>query len=379
MATPTKRLDPRFYIAREPVIFAALSALGILAFLGVAGLVRVYHAQQNALGTRWFTRGVADLHASRFDHAVSDFRTALIYSRDNFSYQLNLAQALIGLKRTDEAYAYLVSLWEQQPENGLVNLELARIAAAKEDTSHALRYYHNAIYATWPNDGEAERRQTRLELVQYLLNNGAKTQAQSELIALAANIEEDPPQQFQIGELFLRAQDYEHALAAFRMSLKADHPIPEANAGAGLAAFELERYPVAQRYLQAAVEENPGDAQTTARLKTTELVLHLDPFQRDISAAQRNRIVVEAYDTAGERLKSCAASGALSASEQNLSQSWTTMKPNITERGLQKNQDLVNQAMQLVFDIERQTSATCGSPTDEDTALLLISKLHEGS
>ena len=35
--------------------------------------------------------------------------------------------------------------------------------------------------------------------------------------------------------------------------------------------------------------------------------------------------------------------------------------------------------MDLVFEIERQTSATCGTPTGADLALLLISKLHEGN
>jgi hypothetical protein len=35
--------------------------------------------------------------------------------------------------------------------------------------------------------------------------------------------------------------------------------------------------------------------------------------------------------------------------------------------------------MELVFNIERQTSATCGAPSGADLALLLIARLHEGS
>ena len=92
---------------------------------------RAYHAQREALGNRWFTRGVADLNARRYDKAVADFRSALLYSRDNYHYQLDLAEALIGLVRTGEAYSYLLNLWEREPENGLVNLELARIAAQR--------------------------------------------------------------------------------------------------------------------------------------------------------------------------------------------------------------------------------------------------------
>jgi hypothetical protein len=55
------------------------------------------------------------------------------------------------------------------------------------------------------------------------------------------------------------------------------------------------------------------------------------------------------------------------------------MNPQITERGLRQNPDLVEAAMDLVFDIERKTNAACGTPTGTDLALLLISKLHEGN
>jgi hypothetical protein len=55
------------------------------------------------------------------------------------------------------------------------------------------------------------------------------------------------------------------------------------------------------------------------------------------------------------------------------------LNPRITEHGLQRDPDLIDRAMNLVFSIERQTSDTCGAPTGADLALLLISKLHEAS
>ncbi len=85
-----------------------------------------------------------------------------------------------------------MNLWDRQPEDGLVNLELARIAVQKEQTEQALRYYHNAIYATWPedqpDDQEGKRREARLELIGFLLRTNARAQAESELIALAENV-----------------------------------------------------------------------------------------------------------------------------------------------------------------------------------------------
>ena len=120
---------------QQPTLLALLALLAVLFFLAVTGLSRAYHAQRDSLGDRWFTRGVVDLSARHFDSAVMEFRSALLYSRDNYTYQLNLAEALIGLKRTAEASAYLVNLWERQPEDGLVNLELARIAVEKDRPS----------------------------------------------------------------------------------------------------------------------------------------------------------------------------------------------------------------------------------------------------
>src|SRR5208282_955683 len=151
----SKSPDFRRYFTREAVSLALLAALAVVCFLGVTVLSRLYRTQQESLGSRWFNRGVVDLKAQRFDRAVIEFRAALVYARDDYAYQLNLAEALLGMKRSAEAaqaYAYLINLWEREPENGLVNLELARIAAQRGQKDQALRYYHNAIYATWSDN-----------------------------------------------------------------------------------------------------------------------------------------------------------------------------------------------------------------------------------
>ena len=266
----------------------------------------------------------------------------------------------------------------------LVNLELARIAVQKGQTEQALRYYHNAIYAAWPSDQEGKRREARLELIEFLLNIGAKAQAQAELIALQENLGNDPVQQERVGDLFLRAQDYEHALAAYRQSLKLERDNRAALAGAGFAAFELGRYPLAQRYLQAAVAANPNDTQSAERLKTDgngagDGSVPAADYRWHSATGSWSA----AFTTAGERLKACSAARGLALPTAVAIESGGKLgedeAADYPRRELRRNPDLVESAMDLVFDIERQTSVTCGTPTGADMALLLIAKLHEGN
>ena len=357
-----------------------LTALAVLFFLTVTGLSSVYHGQREALGDRWFNRGVADLNAKRYQPAVTEFRTALLYSRDNDAYQLNLAEALIGTNQTGQAYSYLLNLWDREPENGQVNLGLARIDASRGLTQQAIRYYHGAVYGTWPANEESQRREARLELIDLLLRTQAHAPAQAELIALSENEAEEPGSEDRLGDLFIRAGDYERALAAYRQSLKSDQRDAAALAGAGNAAFQLGRYSPAEHYFEGAVAADANDTASAEQLKMTEAVLRTDPFQPGISPGQRNRLVVQAFAAAGRRLMNCAKAKNVAAKtgQPNLGEEWTSLNPRVSLRNLQRNPLLADRAMNLVFRIEKQTSVLCGSPTATDAALLLISKLHEG-
>jgi len=132
-------------------------------------------------------------------------------------------------------------------------------------------------------------------------------------------------------------------------------------------------------YLQGALAVNAKDTASADRLKTTQLVLHMDPFRRQIRVSERDRIVIEAFQAAGERLRTCKLTVVAGAAQPSLRDEWAQLKPQITGPGLRRNPDLVETAMDLVFRIERETSVVCGTPTGTDLALLLISKKHEGS
>lgn len=374
MTSEPRRLDLSPYLRRQPVTLALLIGLTVLFFLAVSALARVHDAQRESLAQRWAQRGVDNLKAQQYTPAVEDFRTALLYDRDNGAYQLSLAEALMGLKRYDEAEAYLANLWEREPDNGLVSLELARVAVQKEQTERSLRYYHNAIYGTWSGDQDAERRKTRLELIDYLMRINARPQAEAELIDLAATVGANASEQQQLGEMFAKVGDNQRALEAFRTSLKLNRHNAAALAGAGAAAYDLGDYVEAERYLEEARAADPGDTETAHRLQMTEYVLHWDPFRQQLSQQEQNRIALAAFAAAGARLKSCKAPN---EQEQAFQQQWTKLRRQMTQRNLEQNPDLVNTAMTLVFSIEKETASTCGAQSDTDQALLLVASLHE--
>lgn len=394
MIPEPKRLDLSLYFRREPVILAVLTGLAVVSFLAVTGLARLHDAEQQSLAEEWSSRAIADLDAGRYTIAIPEFHTALEYARDNDDYRLGLAEALVGLNRGDEAYAYLINVRDRQPDNGVVNLELARIAVEKKQRDQALRFYHNAINATWPENQETERRKAQLELIDYLLRTNARTQAEAVLIALGANAGEDAAQQEHLGELFLRVQDNGRALAAFSESLKLAPKDAAAEAGAGTAAFNLGMYPAARRYLEEAVAAAPGDAASAALLRTTETVLRLDPYRPRIRTAERDQAVMAAFAAAGDRLKSCGELGDAKttagqtvqagaprtdsdAALDGLAKQWTQLKPQVAARALRQDPDLANTVMNLAFQIESQKNTGCGEATVDDKALTLIANLHE--
>jgi len=375
-----------WYSAREPLVIVVLSAIAIVFFFIVTGLSGLYQRELANRGMLWSSRGQSDLQTGRFAQAVADFQTALTYSRDNYGYELSLAQALVALKRTEEARAYLISLWQREPENGSVNLELARIYAEKDDVTQALRYYHNAIYAVWNENAEAQQRGVRLELVNFLLDHKAFNMAESELIAVGRNVPEDFALQIQIGNLFMRVPDYDRALAMYRQALKSERHNPDALAKAGRAAFELGQYQVAERYLTSALAAKPNDVENAELLKECKMIPAMDPYNF-FTAPKRDHVLLSDFDTAGARINACVNSGSKNSGSKNVSTSplqslyaqWMDLKTRLNERSLRQHPELTDAAMDLVFNIERETSSVCGNPTGDDLLLLLIAKNHEGS
>jgi tetratricopeptide (TPR) repeat protein len=373
-----------WFLRREPLILMTLAALAVVFFTGVVFLSRSYQRQQEKLGRQLYAQGLAQSRLQHFKLAAGYFRAALDYSRDNYVYQLHLVQALAALGNYDECISYLLSLWDQQPEDGTVNLELARIYANKGAGDKAIRYYHNAVYAIWRSNPDVNRRKARLELIEFLLQQNAAAQAQAELLALASDLPDDPGQHREVGDLFLRVMDYEHALEQYRYVLRTQRKDEAALTGAGRAAFELGRYTEAQHYLNAALAVNPKNQDAGQLLRTSALVLSSDPFARRLTDAERSRRVLRAFDTAGARLKACVSPppaspppGASGNQLVSLLANWSSLKPKMTAAVLRRTPQLRDSAMDLIFNIEEAAENSCGPASGEDLALLLISQDRE--
>jgi len=368
-------------VSRRPaVVITILTIIALVGFLGVSRLVHRFQEQEKALARHLYQRGLEDQQVSNPTAALEHFRAALGYDRENFQYQLSLARALRDSGRTEEAQAYLISLWEQSPQNGAVNLALGRLAARENSLERVIQYYHNAIYGVWGADADQSRLNAWFELVEVLLRLNARPQAQAELISLSATLPMNSQLELHAADLFFQAQDYDHALAQYRRVLQHDPESPAAFAGAGQAAFKLSRYRTAAKYLETALKANPQDAQLSQMLMTSKLILQNDPFGHGLSTEERNRRVEIIFEDTGKRLDACMNSEGGAPPQVDplppLKARWTEMKSKITRLGRSGESGLPDEVMDLVLQIEQQTATCPQAPIDQ--VLLLLAENRAG-
>jgi Tfp pilus assembly protein PilF len=366
-------------LERETLVLLSIVVLAI--FFVITGFtVKRYHASQQALGGRWYQKGEAALRANRPEEAVDDFHTSLVYARDNTLYQKRLAEALVKAKHLAEAEVYLRTLWVRQPGDGTVNLELARLAAHAHNVPDAIRYYHDAVFGLWETSPEANRRDVRIELCKFLLAEGERNAAESELIALQAELPPDAGLHTQAGLMFVQVEDNRRALNEFQEALKLDPKKAGALAGAGEASYRLADYAQAHRYFQRAIELNPKNQEVALKLELSRLVIDLDPFQRRLSQGERGRRTIAAFQQALSRLKQCAESRGVNLQTQQGAGPFVSvysnvkkMQPKVSRRMLRRNPDLITNVMDLVIQMEETAQQACGTPPVPDQALLMIS------
>lgn len=344
----------------------------LVAGFAVTGFIaRGYKARQQLLAERWFARGDRDLARGAPERSVDEIQTALAFSPDNDAYRLKLALALMRSGKLDEARVHLTNLWEQRPGDATVNLQLARVMARLGDAQDAIRYYHGAIFGVWDSKPLQNREASRFELVNYLLSTNQSAAAQSELIALAAELPPNSAQQVKLGDLMMEAGEPDRAFVAYANARKANRNDVQAALGAARAAFALRRYAEARDYARLALKTNPDLEEATTLEKQAQLVLAADPYAKGINTRGRAERAQAAFEAASDRLDECLSNHADPALQNLAAQQKSNFK-RIRVPMLRSDPDLLDSVVRWAYDVERTSEGTCGAPTGVDTALLIL-------
>jgi len=399
---------------RSARITLAITLLLIFAAIALTqSFVNLHRQTEMGLARRWFARGEQAMQAHLYKFASDAYRTALNYDRENEQYRLRLAQALMGegsRAAVAEARAHLLSLWEEEPANGEVNLTLARLEAQRQHSSDAIRYYNDAINGVWQDDPRKHRTEARFELAHYLMQQHNPARAQAELLALLADAPSDPADQLLLGQMLLRVNDSQHALQAYS-ALLASHPDnAQAWLGSGQAYLALGNYAEAEHASARAVEHDSQLEAARSQLDLARELLRIDPAQRGLPLAERADRTASNFEAAFKRLNECAIEqkvnlavpGAAAPSSsgnattagtspttaatanstaapgplQLLYTSGSQKQADATAKALRKNPDGIEPMMQYVFEVEQATAPLCPNMSLTDRALLTLAQ-HE--
>lgn len=388
---PEERAQKRKLVFKDSLALLTLSLITLALFTATLFLFRSFSELRSRLARRWLARGEVALHAGHFASAVEDLRSALAYSPGQRSIEVELAEALAGAGRTQEATSYFNTLWEAEPGNGVINLQLARLAVAQQDQSSALEHYHASIYGTWEGDGAIRRREVRLELINYLIATHRLDQARSELLIAYGNAPDDLAIKLQIAALMEKAADPTDALRIYKTILQHGPPNLEALEGAGRAAFALGNYVQARDYIEKALAHPAGaseSAQSRQDLRDlldqaiATLLLYPSPALSTRAQAERvlhdRSLVFDRLQECGVPLPGSPAATAPSQPQRTVDPSlgavlaqWQALpgSSKLTVPTLQKDADLRSSVQGLVYATELAADKPCGPPTPEDTLL----------
>jgi Flp pilus assembly protein TadD len=363
------------FLIREPLLVAILVLITIAFSFLVHLYTEAYNRRRAVLGMQWFERGEHDLKDNWPAAAIEDFRTALSYNPRNWEFGMQLAGALVQANQTERALSYYLSLWERNPSNGSVNLQLARLYAHKDDTSNAERYFNGALLGNWPEHADENRRAASLELIHYYLKRGDSGDAESQLILLSGNLPEDPRLHTQIANLYARVGDDQRALAQFREALKLDKDYKPAIEGAGEAAFRMGDFRTAQSYLTRARDLNSSNATVKHLLSILDAVVVLNPYQPGISEAGQIERTLRVFEVTGNRLQSC--SEAQPSTMEPVFDRWKQLKTIADTRFLTQHPEKMETLLNFAASAESLAQGKCGEASAEDSALLAIAHRWE--
>lgn len=415
MFAPSPHLTSEERTALRHLIFKDAVALVILLLIVIvlSGLTYLlFHSFQNheqELARRWRQRGEAALQKNDPQTAIIALHAALNLE-SNRATEIELAEALAKAGRIHEAVAYFKTLREAQPGSGIINLQLARLAARQNQTAQAIDYYETALDGTWEGDGYDRRREVRLELAGYLISVSQLPQARTQLLITAGNAPNLPAVQLKVAGMLEQCGSPADALQIYRTLDRRHHPEWQALAGAGRTAYQLGQFWLALQYLNRALyaqdfRAQPPTSQAAIRSmqSTTEQILAIYPAP-DLTIHERARRIQHNVTVARARYNSCEApvvaaaarppvpaapsapsllppaiqlnptQQAALASARGLATRWAKVPRYLSLFRLEQNPQMEQTLMQLVYDTETDATRQCGPPQGDDALLYRIAQ-----
>jgi tetratricopeptide (TPR) repeat protein len=426
--TASDRIERRRLIFADTLALVTLFAITALLAVMTNYLYQSYASHQVELANRWLARGEQALRDGKPQAAIDALSSALAFAPSDRNTEIKLAEALASAGRLQEASVYFNTLLESQQGSGLINLQLARLAARQGNVSQATEDYQRAIYGNWEGDGYVRRRDVRFELIDYLMAHQLLDRARSDLLVAAGNApQDDISVQLEIARKMEQAQAPSDALQLYKTILHRHPSLREALDGAGRTAFQMGRYLEAKRYLARALEGPGVDQEPKAVLdqsreqlsEATRLLL-LYPSSR-LSLNERSVRILADRKLAMARLEQCtqersqapakdsaaASAPAAVASQgsnplqslksrftghptaptpnqaaapppvdplQALTERWKHLPAKLKLRELEEDSDLAQTQIQLIYDTELLTQQLCGAPAGDDALLLKIAQ-----
>ncbi len=378
--SPEERAEKRKLILRDSIALFTLSIITVVLGVFTYFLFSSFSRHRDVLARRWRENGERELRNGHPEQAVQALRSALEYAPERRDIEVELAMALAADHRDLEATAYFNSLLEAQPGNGLIHLQLARLAAKQGEAALAERHYQNALDGTWEGDGYLQRLSVRMELAGYLINRKDYSRAQNELRTAAGNALNLPAKQLQIASLMEQAQDPADALDIYRRQMRMKDAPVEAFEGAGRTAYKLGRIAAARDALARTVEhagfaKRNEQTQKSVRqmLADAERMLELYP-DPSLSVQERAERIENSVKIARARLSNCFTSANAAGEMADLQGQWQQIPQKLTSRALERNPQLEQTAIGLVYETEEQTAQVCGAPSGDDALLLKIAQ-----
>ncbi len=306
-----ERREKHRIVLRDTIALGTLSLLVVVLSFITYLLFHSFATHRHMLEQRWRARGEASLAAGNPGAALTSLHSALAYAPDDRGLQIELAGALAAAGHTREAQTYFNTLLESEPGNGLINLQLARLAARQNNAQAAIDHYQASVDGTWNGDAYTRRRMIRLELSKYLIQQNRLAEARNQLLVTAGNAPDDAALQMQVGQLLLSAQDPSDALDVFHRAARGRAERLPALEAEGRTAALLGRFNLAETRLARAVK-TPGfqkepEAQRQgihANLSQARTALALYPGDTLTPQERAERVVRDAA-IAEQRLASC--------------------------------------------------------------------------